>query len=60
VFSDQRLWEDVAFAEIQQEAVDLLLLAQELEKKLSAAANIYATFNPDNPEATTVPKELQA
>jgi hypothetical protein len=60
VFADQRHWENVAFVDIQKEAADLLLLAQGLELKMAALANIYATFNPDNPEATTVPKELQA
>ena len=59
VFSEPKLWDDVTFNEIQQEAADLLLLAQGLEQMLSAAANIYASFTPDNPEATIVPKELQ-
>lgn len=42
----------------KQDAENILVMAIALERRLSSLANIYASMIPNNPEATTTPREL--
>lgn len=63
VYSDAKFWrqEDLdKWADINQDASNILVMAIALERKLSSLANIYATMIPNNAEATTTPRELES
>lgn len=62
VHSNTAFWnvDDVErWNQVRQDANNILVMAIALERKLSALADIYATMVPNNPEATTIPKDMQ-
>lgn len=57
--SHPQFWDgNVNWITVKGEAEDLLVLAMSLERKMSSLADLYASMIPNNPEATTTPKEL--